>query len=203
MSIRKLKISELPKATTINDLIVLGVNGSNESVYADMPMLKGNQGIPGVAGPKGTIGATGVPGRPGDTGAPGAPGAPGLPGRQGLPGIPGQFTNIANFTTAMSIPVATTVTVPLTSNVSNYDGKMIHLVFQVTKYSRNWQYPVSFLYSSSFIDKTYQVVAALQATGSFLQFDIMVLDNQTITIYYPNLAGAHTTVKLLPYIYVM
>lgn len=202
MSIRKLKISELPKATTIDGLTVLGVNGNNESVYADMPMLKGNQGIPGVAGPKGTTGATGVPGRPGDTGA---PGAPGLPGRQGLPGIPGQFTNIANFTTALAVSKGEVKSIPLKSNLSNYDGKMVYFIFTIPKYSRNWQYPVSFIYSSALTFTSYQLTAIVQsATLSVMTFDVDVLTNQTINICYNSSSTAtHPSVTLLPYIYVI
>lgn len=40
----KIRVSELPKATTTIGLIVLGVNGDNDSCYADMELLRGNTG---------------------------------------------------------------------------------------------------------------------------------------------------------------
>lgn len=210
MSIRKLKVSELPKAGTINDLIVLGVNGNNESVYADMPMLKGNQGVPGPMGARGFTGAPGISGPTGAPGVIGAPGYPGAPGDQGYPGVPGypgmdgQFTNIANFTTDISFNLSDKKSVPLTSNLSNYNGKMVYLVFQRIKYGMNWQYPVSFIYLNSLVDKTYQVASVLQtADTGHLLFNVEVLTNQTLNITYANSTSAHSTVTLLPYIYVM
>lgn len=41
---KKVKVSELPKATTTIGLIVLGVDGNNDSCYADMELLRGNTG---------------------------------------------------------------------------------------------------------------------------------------------------------------
>ena len=42
---KKVKVSELPKATTTIGLIVLGVDGNNDSCYADMELLRGNTGV--------------------------------------------------------------------------------------------------------------------------------------------------------------
>lgn len=41
---KKVRVSELPRATTTIGLIVLGVNGNNDSCYADMELLRGNTG---------------------------------------------------------------------------------------------------------------------------------------------------------------
>lgn len=41
---KKVRVSELPKATTTIGLIVLGVDGNNDSCYADMELLRGNTG---------------------------------------------------------------------------------------------------------------------------------------------------------------
>lgn len=41
---KKVKVSELPRATTTIGLIVLGVDGNNGSCYADMELLRGNTG---------------------------------------------------------------------------------------------------------------------------------------------------------------
>ncbi|MEG1794614.1 MAG: collagen-like protein, partial [Rikenellaceae bacterium] len=182
MSIRKLKISELPKANTINGLIVLGVNGNNESVYADMSMLKGNQGIQGVPGVRGIPGVQGVPGI---QGVQGIQGDQGYPGHPGPPGNDGRFTNIANFTTAIPFAVGEKKSISLKSNLSNYDGKMIYFVFQTTKYSMNWQYPVSFIYLNSLTNKKYKLTTVVQSTDtSHLVFDVDVFTNNTLDITY-------------------
>lgn len=44
MAIKKVKVSQLPKATTTSGLKVLGVDGSNQSVQAEMEILRGNKG---------------------------------------------------------------------------------------------------------------------------------------------------------------
>ncbi len=44
MAIKKVKISELPKATNIDNLKILGVDGNNQSVQAEMDILRGNDG---------------------------------------------------------------------------------------------------------------------------------------------------------------
>ncbi|MCX6222488.1 MAG: hypothetical protein NTZ69_16070 [Bacteroidia bacterium] len=44
MTIRKIKVSALPEASTFEGLIVLGIDSSNNSVKAPMSVLKGNKG---------------------------------------------------------------------------------------------------------------------------------------------------------------
>lgn len=44
MAVSKIRVSELPRATTTNGLVVLGVQSNNRSVQADMELLRGNTG---------------------------------------------------------------------------------------------------------------------------------------------------------------
>lgn len=44
MAVSKIRVSELPQATSTNGLVVLGVQGNNQSVKADMELLRGNTG---------------------------------------------------------------------------------------------------------------------------------------------------------------
>jgi len=44
MATKKIKVSQLPRASSTSGLNVLGVDGSNQSVRADMELLRGNKG---------------------------------------------------------------------------------------------------------------------------------------------------------------